>query len=537
MDCSYLRTRVRTALALLAATLFASQAFAHPMGNFSINHYTAIRIGQGQIELHYIIDMAEIPTFQEMQESGITAQGDDPRLEGYLASRGRELAQGAQLTLDGNPLPLRTVSQRAIFPPGAGNLPTLRLMFVYRASVSRGGNCSSCELVYRDSNFAGRAGWKEVIATAEPDVTILNSTVPTQDRSAGLGNYPSDLLNSPPQDLEATIKFSRQTAAAQTTPAHRPNARLHYPPPELPKPAPTAAPQGHEPQTLAPTPHLQANRPSTPRNAFTELIGTQTISFGFIMLAALIAAGLGALHALEPGHGKTIVAAYLVGSKGTARHAFLLGLIVTASHTAGVYLLGVVTIYAQRYIFPERIYPFMAVLSGAFIAGMGFYLFLQRFVPGALPHSHRHGPPGHYHSHAGFWHSHAHGSDHDHRDHLPRSADRGSEVSVRELLVLGITGGIVPCPAALVVLLSAVALRRITFGLFLIVCFSIGLAAVLISMGLVAIYAARIMSRLPVEGPLVQRWLPMASAVMITVLGCSIAVRGLITAGVLQLKV
>ena len=242
------------------------------------------------------------------------------------------------------------------------------------------------------------------------------------------------------------------------------------------------------------------------------------IGFGIALLAAAIAAGLGALHALEPGHGKTIVAAYLVGSKGTARHALLLGMIVTISHTAGVYLLGAITLYAQKYILPDRIYPFLGVLSGILIAGMGCYLFLQRYIGGEFAHTHSHDL------------SMAAGA--------PKEGTRlqSGRVSARQLLVLGITGGIVPCPAALVVLLSAVALHRTGFGLFLIVAFSIGLAAVLIAMGLVAVYAGRMMSRLPIDGPLVQRWLPMGSAAMITALGCVIAVRGLMAAGIVQIR-
>ena len=241
------------------------------------------------------------------------------------------------------------------------------------------------------------------------------------------------------------------------------------------------------------------------------------VSFGIALLAAAIAVGLGALHALEPGHGKTIVAAYLVGSKGTARHALFLGMMVTISHTAGVYLLGAITLYAQNYILPDRIYPFLGVLSGILIAGMGCYLFLQRFVGAELAYSHSH------------------------EVSVSRGASKegtraqAGKVSARQLLALGITGGIVPCPAALVVLLSATALHRTGFGLFLIVAFSIGLAAVLIAMGLVAVYAGRMMSRLPVDGPLVQRWLPMGSAAMIIALGCGIAVRGLMAAGIVRI--
>jgi ABC-type nickel/cobalt efflux system permease component RcnA len=246
-------------------------------------------------------------------------------------------------------------------------------------------------------------------------------------------------------------------------------------------------------------------------------MATKQVSCGIALLAALIAAGLGALHALEPGHGKTIVAAYLVGSNGTARHALLLGTIVTISHTAGVYLLGFITFYAQKYILPDRIYPFLGVLSGMLIAGTGCFLFLQRYLGGEFAHSHkdisssaRFPAPG-----------------------IPESSAR---ISARRLLVLGVTGGMIPCPAALVVLLSAVTLHRTAFGLFLIVAFSVGLAAMLIAMGLAAVYAGRAMSRLPFEAPLIQRWLPMASALLISVLGCGIAIRGLMAAGIMHIR-
>jgi ABC-type nickel/cobalt efflux system permease component RcnA len=181
-------------------------------------------------------------------------------------------------------------------------------------------------------------------------------------------------------------------------------------------------------------------------------------------------------------------------------------------------LLGGITLYAQKYILPDRIYPFLGVLSGILIAGTGCFLFLQRLVGGE------------------FAHSHATDISTSAQARTTEKPQRRPRVSARQLLVLGVTGGMVPCPAALVVLLSAVALHRTGFGLFLIVAFSIGLAAVLIAMGLVAVYAGRMMSQLPFEAPLIQRWLPMASALMISALGCGIAVRGLMAAGIVHIR-
>jgi ABC-type nickel/cobalt efflux system permease component RcnA len=268
-----------------------------------------------------------------------------------------------------------------------------------------------------------------------------------------------------------------------------------------------------------------------------------------VFFAALVAATLGAFHALEPGHGKTVVAAYLVGSRGTARHAMLLGLIVTASHTAGVYLLGAVTLYASRYVMPERLYPWLGALSGLTIAGLGFRLFLKRYAGEhhghahglAHEHSHSHDSVTHEHPHHPGAHDHSHPSQaarghrhhgHSHHHHVPASGT----VSLRELLALGVTGGIVPCPAALVVLLSAVALRRVGFGLFLIVAFSVGLAAVLIAIGLLMVYAHRLMARVEDYGPLLTRWLPLTSSATITLLGVAIAAQALTNAGILTIR-
>jgi nickel/cobalt exporter len=206
-----------------------------------------------------------------------------------------------------------------------------------------------------------------------------------------------------------------------------------------------------------------------------------------------VAVGLGAFHALEPGHGKTVVAAYLVGSRGTACYALMLGLIVTVTHTAGVYILGAATLLASRYVVPEHLSPWLGVTSGLIIAGLGCRLFLRRYARAnqAYPHAHAHSH-SQAHSHAnhptqGFEeeHNHAHGY-HSHPSQL-HPHHMPSMVSLRELLALDITGGIIPCPAVLVVLLSALSLNRVGFGLLLIVAFSFGLAAVLIAIGILLV--------------------------------------------------
>jgi ABC-type nickel/cobalt efflux system permease component RcnA len=504
----------RKLLCLLTLLVVAPSSFAHPMGNFSVNHYSKISLDRDGIKLTYIIDLAEIPTYQELQQGNVTADGADPSVKRFVESRGQEFARGLTLMLDGKRLPLKLLSSEVIFPPGAGGLPTMKMGFVYQALVDETAGRASGNLEYADNNYPGHAGWKEIIAVPNAGVNFITTSAPGKDRSAELTNYPTDLLNSPPQDLSATIQFHFPAMPAPAAHAKRvaPIVRAAGAAPLMAAPAP--------PSSIPPL-RLQANQQATPRNAFTELITTRSLSLWFLITAAFIAFGLGALHALEPGHGKTIVAAYLVGSRGTARHALLLGVIVTASHTAGVFALGAITLYASRYIVPEQLYPWLGVFSGLTIAGLGGYMFLRRWSGLDLEHSHI---SGQLHGH---WFS-------SRKKDAPETEPTapGKPISLYQLFALGITGGIIPCPAALVVLLSAFALHRIGLGFFLIIAFSLGLAAVLISFGMLMVYGRRFMARLQVNGPLTTRWLPVASAAFMTVLGAGIAVRAFLTTGI-----
>jgi ABC-type nickel/cobalt efflux system permease component RcnA len=551
---SRMRPRLIAALFFFVFLFTAvGEVTAHPLGNFSISQYSAIRVDKETVEIRYIIDMAEIPTFQEIQESGIVPQAGDSSLDTYLRRKTEMLAGGLILEINGLRLTPLPDSREIIFPPGAGGLPTMKIGILYKVKLgdSKGGEYV---LSYRDDNFPGRAGWKEIIAVAGSSARILNSSVPEVDRSSQLNDYPTDLLNSPPQELAAKLAFTtapspmsvaskasarideRITEKARTTnkfqmtrsdasqrssngkllkqPAAEPLINSRVIDPDSPK-----ADDNNRIQ-------LQANQQATPRNSFTDLIATKQLGLGIILMALAVAVSLGAFHALEPGHGKTLVAAYLVGSRGTMKHAFLLGLIVTAAHTAGVYLLGAVTLYASQYIVPERLYPWLGVASGALIAGLGAVLLVRRYHDkDGLSNHHHH----HHHHHRGHGHSHDHG--HLHRDH-----DVDRQVSFRELLTLGISGGIVPCPAALVVLLSAVSMQRIGFGLLLIVAFSVGLAAVLITIGLLMVSARQFMSRFQVNSSLTSRWLPLTSSAFILVFGIALAIQSLQTAGLLQLQ-
>jgi nickel/cobalt exporter len=526
---------VARAIGLLLLLSMAPAAFAHPMGNFSINHYSKIIPGAHAIDVDYIIDMAEIPTFQQMQESAIVPKSGDPSLVLYLQSESELLKGGLALFVEGRPLTLRTISRQAIFPPGAGGLPTMKMGFVFVATLPNDLTDSSASVRYRDDNYPDRAGWKEIVAVNGSGATLVSSSVPASDRSLELTNYPTDMLHSPPQTLEASLSIKSapfgNSSEVQTGSGWLATS--------------TAVTSGNV--------ILKANSQGTPRSAFTELISSKRTDFLFMAMAALIAAVLGGFHALEPGHGKTLVAAYLVGSHGKARHAVLLGAIVTASHTISVYALGLVTLYASQWILPERLYPWLGIGSGLMVAGLGFTLFIRRYLA-----TESHAEDGHVHDHAhghrhNWWgghvrevdthshsdvilHEHDHSEGHDHSHGAEHEMPRITrELSLSGLFALGITGGIVPCPAALVVLLGALAFHRVAFGLFLIVAFSAGLAAVLISLGLAMVYAGRFMSRFGAQGPLTQRWLPLASSAVITIIGVTLTLQSLVTVGVLRI--
>jgi len=526
-----------TGFAFVLILLASSMAFAHPMGNFSVNHYSKITVGQGSVEIHYLIDMAEIPTFQELRQFDMAARADDPSAARYLDRQEQVWKAGLSLQSDGQAVRFETISRRVVFADGAGGLPTMKLGFVFRGTVAAPAGFH--RVSYVDNNFPGRAGWKEIVVLGD-GVAILDSSAPATDRSQELTNYSSDALNSPPQLLSAEIGFRTtlpqsgvSVAAAVVGKTSRPTLRHQM----------AARAQGLRRSTGAAAPSAiggaqsptrklsssnvtpvaaPARAQNTPRSRFTELISTQgKLNFWILLSAALIAAGLGALHALEPGHGKTIVAAYLVGSRGTARHAVLLGVVVTAAHTAGVYLLGALTLYASRYIVPEQLYPWLGAISGLSVAGLGVFIFLRHLTGESGEHSHA---PGEQHSH---WFlsmfkrtSAAQGVN-------GTAISDGVEpvepaLSLRELCMLGITGGIVPCPAALVVLLSAFSLHRIGFGLFLITAFSFGLAAVLVIVGLTMVYAKRVMSSRVRAGNAAARFLPFLSSAFMVVLGVGI---------------
>jgi ABC-type nickel/cobalt efflux system permease component RcnA len=503
---------------LVLAVLAARPALAHPMGNFSINRYSRVEPKPDAVTLLYIVDMAEIPTHAE--RAAIDADGDGQitpaEQDRYLADAVTRLGSNLTMAVDGRPVVLTAVDRRLTFPPGQAGLPTLRLEIDFTAALPV--QQASHALDFVDANYADRLGWQEIIVAPGPQVRLLASNVPQQDISQALRQYPVNLLQDPPTVHTAQIRW-------QAAPTARPQASTMR----------TA------PRDLAAVP---LNRSG---DGLAGLIALPELGPWTVLLALLAAFGWGAVHALSPGHGKTLVAAYLVGARGTLAHAAFLGATTTVTHTLGVFALGLATLVASEYILPERLYPWLSTLSGLLVIALGLSIGWSRLRtlrrsgvhPGHHHHTHAHGHDHHHHDHhhhdhhhdGAHRHDHPHGHDHGH-SHLPPDTD-GRAISWRSLLALGISGGLLPCPSALVVLLAAVALGRIAFGLVLILAFSLGLASVLTAIGLLLIHAGKLFERLPESGRYA-RYLAVASAVVITVIGAGITLRALIDTGLLR---
>jgi ABC-type nickel/cobalt efflux system permease component RcnA len=304
-----------------------------------------------------------------------------------------------------------------------------------------------------DGTFPGRLGWKAVVV-APGGGTDVRSSVPASDPTHGLRHYPGDLLKSPLDQRQAS--FDVQPGSGRVS-------------------APDGVRGGSGAEDKS-------------GDGFAGVFADAASGKGVLVLLLLAAFAWGALHALSPGHGKSMVAAYLVGTRGTAKHAVALGATVTIAHTAGVFALGLVTLALSQYVLPEDLYPWLALASGLLVLAVGIGVLRKRFKK-ARHHHHHH---------------------HHHED---------SDVSWRGLIAMGASAGLIPCPSALVVLLAALSQHQIGLGLVLITAFSLGLAATITAIGLGVVYARAQLSRLNVSSR-VATALPAASAFVIVIVGC-----------------
>jgi nickel/cobalt transporter (NicO) family protein len=348
-------------IAALACALPAT-ALAHPLGNFTVNRYSRLEVAADQIRLRYVVDLAEIPTFQALAELDPNQTGrlDDTRKTTYATGYLNTIIQNLHLNANGANLPLRVSSWTLDLLPGQGGLQTMRLTAWLVAPLpdasSRMGT-SSLARDYRDDNEPDRIGWREIVVRPLDGLSLLNATVSSTDQSDELRSYPTDLLSSP-----LNIRAARATLQVTGAPA---------PAPVVPASRPTQAGQ-----LVSTLPFSSILGQST---ALSDVVTAGRLGPIAIAIALLLAVIWGAAHAMTPGHGKTIVAAYLVGSRGTAWHALYLGLTVTATHTVGIYALGLVTLFAAHYVLPETLFPWISLISGFAVVVIGVTLLATRF--------------------------------------------------------------------------------------------------------------------------------------------------------------
>jgi nickel/cobalt transporter (NicO) family protein len=458
------------------------------MGNFSVSHYARIEVSGGGAEIRYVLDLAEIPSFQLLQQWGLSADSPRNLLDAKAEEQAREWVGNLDVACDGRAVSPRFEGATLAITPGAGGSPVMRITSTLKLAVAAG------SLSYEDHNYPGRSGWKEVVVAAGPGASIETASQDGTDRSQALTAYPADPTVAPPQDLKASVEWiaAGPVVAKKSVPKIVP-----LPVPAAPAPATSPVP----PQPSAPGTVVRGD-------FLSRLLHRGDISLGLILLGMAVAFGLGCMHALSPGHGKTIVAAYLVGARGTFKHAIFLGGMVTFTHTISVFFLGLTTLFLSQYVLPERIFPVLGAISGISIVWIGGLMLYKRARK--LRHS-----PGHDHHHDNDHHHH----DHEHGPHTHTHVPEG-EVSLGSLIALGVSGGLVPCPSALVLLLSSIALGRVGLGLLLLIAFSTGLAVVLMGIGVLVLYAKHFLpdSQKTASHPAF-RIIPVVSAALIVCIG------------------
>ncbi len=515
--------RRRRALVLLALTgagvlVPAALASAHPLGNLTVNTSTNLVVAAAGVHIDHVLDLAELPAIQARQTIDANADGTESGAErdAWAAGECSRIAAQLDVSIGGRPAPLTPGVHALTFPPGQAGLDTLRLVCAFSSTVPVSARTT---IGVTDRFETDRIGWREITAVGD-GVTLVGSALPTTSPSSLLTSYPS-AVSVPPRQLTAT--FTAEPGG-----------------PRLALGANGAAPAA----TTPPAPQSRGTDGLT--QALASIVGNRDLTVGLALAAAALALLLGSLHALAPGHGKTLMAAYVVGRRGTARHVLTIGLTVAATHTAGVLALGMI-IWVSQAIAPDRILPWLTLASGGLLVVAGASMLVRRLVLGQHGHVHLFSPDGAGHAHDHEAHSHdAHSHDahshhghpheghdhphHDDHDHLPAGALAPSGAPSRRFLVLmGIAGGLVPTPSALVVLLGATALGKPWFGVILVAVYGIGMSASLMGAGLLMVRLQSWMERQFLGKPWWQtalRFAPVVTSIVLCIGGLTIALRG-----------
>ncbi|MGH2683298.1 MAG: nickel/cobalt transporter [Actinomycetota bacterium] len=449
-----LRRLLAASAAVSVLVLWPTAARAHPLGNFTVNVYDGLFFSPGRIRLLHVVDMAEIPTFQELRRIGGRGEPSDADLAAWARRRSHRAAEELSVATGGNPVALRLETTTAELRPGQGGLPTLRVEATFVGAIPTSGT-----LEFRDGTFAGRIGWREVTAAATDGTEVRGGSVPAVSVSDALRSYPEDLLSSPLRVVRASVSFGPGAGGSS---------------------GPSA------PETVT------EERQDAPMGSLAGLTTRGGLTLGVVGMALVLALGFGALHAMGPGHGKTIMAAYFLSSGGRIRHAVGVALAVAGMHTASVLALGMLVLMTERAFPTERIYPWLGLVSGALAIALGAGLLAMRLARGTHDRDHHHGL----------------------RTDQP--------LSRRGLAVLAASGGLLPSPTAVIALLASIALGRAAFGIALVGAFSLGLAAAL---ALVGVFAVRAQTHLASRLGRWARLLPLGSAAAISVVGAILVAR------------
>jgi ABC-type nickel/cobalt efflux system permease component RcnA len=426
---------------------------AHPLGNFSVNQAIGLDLYPDRVAVAAIVDLAELPTLQE--RAGVDANGDGKisatESAAYNTRVCHAMAGAVALRVDGDRVQWSVHSAGFEYRPGSAGLHTSRISCAFDAAADLE-RSAAVDLVngYR----ADRIGWREITAAGH-GVHIVNPPVPARSVSGSLRSYPADLLGSP---------LDQRSARLQVAPGDGPSAgaAIHFG-------------RGDPVSRWV----AQADR------ALERLVGGHLTPFVGV-LAVLLALVLGAAHAALPGHGKTVMAAYIAGRRGRPRDAITVGAIVTLTHTGGVLVLGLL-LTTTASLAGEAVLSWLGIASGALVAAVGGAMLIGVLRRRASAHdhhahSHEHDHHGHSHDHGHLGHSHEHG--HDRHGHSHDPSRRARRLS---LAGMGIAGGLVPSPSALIVLLGAIGLGRTAFGVLLVVAYGAGMAAMLTAAGLVLV--------------------------------------------------
>ena len=523
------RRPVAAVLGVIAALFLPALAVAHPLGNFTINHYAGVRVEPDRILLDVVIDQAEIPAFQARLAFDSDGDGElsAAETESGRVSACQDLARSLDLRVDGAPQPLGLVEAGLTFPPGVGGLSTMRSVCGFAAALAVPlGSGSMVE--FADHSFSERIGWREIVVLGS-GVTLAASgdgALRTSSPSNRLTLYPTKLLAQALADTQVAI---HATPGGPLLPA------VDIPDAEAVAGSAAGGPAAGAAASAIPdgavnrSTDVKAIDPAAVNGTavvpggvtagdLPSIFRTADLTPLVLLLSVLTAAALGAGHALTPGHGKTLMAAYLVGTRGTPVHAAGLGLSVALSHTLGILALAGLVVGAQGVLPPDVVVRTAPMIAAVSIVAIGGWMLLgearrRRRARGLtaearrdddhsheVPHGHDHDLE---HDHSG---SHDHAVDHEHRredhEHRPGPGEHshggrrhshlpapGSTISWRSLFVLGLAGGLIPSASALLILLGSIAAGRPAFGFVLVVAFGLGMAMVMGAIGLALVVA------------------------------------------------